>query len=168
MCYIDYFESSTDDAPLCAKGLFLNKKFEELNRYCNFKCEPLHKKILITKIDTDIYILTNPQDKLIMERENGRKREKKQVKINNDWPGALKVQILCGAKLIRVEEETGVEEVIIPEEFPCAKFETENLEYNRLIPKQWTKVDDAMTLKTENIGNVMFASLKACLNEDWK
>lgn len=64
LCFIDYFEGSSDDSPLCAKGLFRKKFATELNTICNYKCEPRHGKTILQKTSDNEYIITNLQTNL--------------------------------------------------------------------------------------------------------
>jgi len=117
MCYVEYFDYS-DEAPECAKYLFLSKSYEELNEVCHFKCEPAHKRTLVRKLNTNEYLLSNYQRSLFLY--NTANQSRTPLEINYYLPGAIYIYLPCEYQLFQSDGRTV--HTLIPENFPCKKI----------------------------------------------
>ncbi|XP_065213114.1 uncharacterized protein LOC135840476 isoform X1 [Planococcus citri] len=162
LCFLDYFDS-TYESPECAKSLILGKQLQELNTVCNFKCEHMHSKTIIRKIQENIYIISNPQKFLFLH--NSSKSDTIPLEINYNQSGAIKIQLPCDFELLlKTDEET---QILIPQGFPCIKTSENTLHLNRLLPLQWTKLDNSK-IDFHPFSPLKFKNITKIFNENWK
>ena len=165
LCYIDYFESQSYESPVCVKAIFLQNTFLELNKVCNFQCEPAHGKTIIKKITHNTFTITNPQNYLYTLNHTSKETEK--IKTNPETTGTLKVTLPCEVEIYHSNDSGKTRETMIPRQFPCAKFETEKPILIRLLPLQWSKLDSVFISRNTDT-TVTFTNLTKILNDKWK
>jgi len=165
LCFLDIFESDSDNSPLCAKEIYKNKPFHELNEVCHFKCEPLHKKTLIKRIDHDTYTITNPKINLILIQNFKGKDIDIPLDFNTTEGGALVLTLPCDTKLIQSEKGKNV--TLIPENFPCSKNTPQNYNIHRILPLQWSTFN-GIIVNTFNPIQIQFDNLSKIYNRDWQ
>ena len=165
LCYLDTFEDSLDESPLCAKALFQKQTLDELNQKCNFRCEPLHNRTIIKKISQSVYLLTNVPEGLYLQSTIN-KQEKVKLSYTSTAPGAIKLKVPCNME-VRKDEPSGQSVVLIPLEFPCGKNTGLIHELQRIIPLQWAKLAN-VRITSHTGSNMMFPQLSTILNNDWK
>lgn len=159
LCYVDFFESHTDDSPLCAKALFQGKTPTELNNICSYKCEPRHAKPFIKKIENEIYILTNHPTNL--EIYDHKTNHSKTLDVNATISGALKLKLPCHMDL------RSKNEILIPKKFPCIKTEINKMQIHRILPTQWSTYD-TLSIDSTSSNQVLFNNMSKILNQNWK
>jgi len=162
LCYIEYFDYS-NEAPECAKYLFLSKSYEELNEVCHFKCEPSHQRTVVRKLNSNDYLLSNLQPILIFK--NTTDNTNKQFDINYNLPGALSIHLPCEIALYQTTKN--VDLLLIPEKFPCLKNEIEDINIERIIPLQWTTMDSA-SLDFSTTNTMKFSNMTKIFDTNWK
>lgn len=166
LCYIDYFEPNQDDSPRCIKNIFLEKPFSEINSACNFRCEPLHDKIIVKRIKSNTYVISNPQDSLVLQ--NHITNTNKTLTLNMSLTGTIKITLPCENSLKFINASNPDQfEILIPRLFPCSKFEKEVPIINRILPVQWTNLDTAHFSSMER-PSLIFSDLNKIINKNWK
>lgn len=166
LCFIDFFEPNQDDSPRCIKNIFLEKSFNEINNACNFRCEPVHNNIIVKKIKSNTFIISNPQDTLVLFDYTN--NATKPLKLNNTLTGTIKLTLPCEKSLLFINKtEPEQNEVIIPRMFPCSKFNKEIATVTRILPLQWTNLDTVHISRVED-PSMTFTNLDKIINHEWK
>jgi len=165
LCFLDTFESDSDNSPLCAKKIFKNRPFHELNTACHFKCEPLHSKTLIKKVNHDTYTITNPKKNLMLLQNFRGEKLYTPLEINATEGGALLLTLPCETELIY--NDNGDNVTLIPENFPCSKNTPQNSDIHRILPLQWSTFG-GIIIDSFNPIQIKFDNISRIYNRDWK
>ena len=162
MCFLDLFDSAYE-SPECAKSLLLSKNLISLNKVCSFRCEPKHTKTIIRKVSQNNYIISNPQNSLILH--DAIKNQTIPTEIDYENPGAIKLTIPCHFELHQITNDE--KQILIPQDFPCSINQPEDLIISRIVPLQWSNLDFG-TLEFNTRNPFKFHNLSKVFNENWK
>uniref|UniRef100_A0A2S2N8T4 Envelope fusion protein n=1 Tax=Schizaphis graminum TaxID=13262 RepID=A0A2S2N8T4_SCHGA len=164
LCYIPKFSSDITLSPKCVEAIFKNLPLDVINQYCYFQCikQQGDDSTIIKQIGIHTYALTNPQPTLKIKIEKLDTTIIKELNINYNYPGLIKISFPCNYELLKDEK------ILIPKMYPCESNNLNKFKINRMLPASWTKIKSLKTNYEETKDNNMyFTNMSEILNTDW-
>lgn len=161
LCYIPKFSSDISLTPKCVESIFKNSPLNEINKYCYFQCvtQDENDETIIKQIGVHTFAVTNPQPTLFIRNGIGDSTEIKEIKIDSEHPGLIKIKLPYNYELLENKKIT------IPKMYPCEKSKKNVL---TVLPLSWTNIKSLQIIHEEQKDNIFFTNLTEILNKDWK
>ena len=138
--------------------MFKGGTVEEIYKNCIISCQSF-KNLLITEVQTDVYVITHPNPATKIKCGNTTQRFQNSSFIT---PGAVELKLPCDCEMIQNDE------ILIPKKFSCGTDSPTKLKMVHVLPAAWLKPKSLQLDPVDNEKEWIFRNMTEILNNDWE